>query len=153
MPFKKGQPGGPGRPKNSKSKITKDKEARLAEAAATVLVSGKVSHAKKFPRKGPSPKDLLLDTMRGAYAAANARSAEAAALERAAALLPQGPEREGMLRDAAAAKMNAGVHLSHATELAKDVAPYEHAKLVSKDTTVSGTVIVKIKRYSDPVPV
>ncbi len=89
MPFKKGQPGGPGRPKSEKTlkkeALAKTVTAAKAEAKAAVevaRVSSGQSKDKAAPKagKGITPVDLMLDAMREAWSVYKTGGIEVAAI-------------------------------------------------------------------------
>lgn len=182
-----GQPG-PGRPKGSKNKATKEREARAAALMAPGVVApknsgGKTGSARKTgpaPSKAPdgiSPKDLLLTSMRAAWDTAHAIMAVVAEHEADLALLGQaragqpltnyrrlgelmGMKPGEVVPDDAIAKaadklraeitrlkIDAGAAATRAQALAKDVAPYEHAKLQNVDGKLVGDIFVEIKKF------
>jgi hypothetical protein len=100
--------------------------------------------------EGISAKDLLLTTMRMAWESAHAKAAEARELDALAAAATDGDVMESFRKTANELRMEAGRHVGIAQQAAKDVAPYEHARLQSVDATVAGGIVVEIKQYTAP---
>jgi hypothetical protein len=106
---------------------------------------------------GISPKDLLLSSMRDCWHHAHALQMEALDCRVQAELLPEMPPdpdtgklsaRDLLLERARYLDIGAQGQLVRAAELAKDVAPYEHAKLANQDVRLIGDIKLTIKKYS-----
>jgi hypothetical protein len=150
------RPGG-GRPKGSKTKnktAARGAVSQAVVAGALALASTGLAMKGDAPAVAPegiSPKDLLLTTMRMAWESAHLKAAEARELDALAAAATDSETMESFRRTANELRMEAGRHVGIAQQAAKDVAPYEHAKLSNVDATVSGGVVVEIKQYALPV--
>ena len=145
---KGGKRPGAGRKPGSKSKVTVAKLAARQVAVETAVGKAPKRPAPVAAKKGISPKDLMLESMRSAWEThyrlmdeARQVKAEAEALGKDHAAYGALIERVGNLKTAADAA------LTEATDLAVKAAPYEHAKLANVDTRVRGNVVVKIAKF------
>lgn len=149
------RPGG-GRPKGSKTKNRDGKRGPVSSAVisgALALASTGMAIKGEAPAVAPpgiSAKDLLLSTMRMAWESAHAKAREARELDELAAAATDSEAIESFRRTANELRMEAGRHVGIAQQAAKDVAPYEHARLQSVDATVAGGITVQIKQYVLP---
>lgn len=144
---------------------------------APAKAKSKTKGAPKTAPDGISPKDLLLTSMRAAWETAHALAAVVAEHEADLAILEQAvvgqpltnakrlgellgvkvgavlstgdlDKARARIRDEVARlKLDAGAAASRAQALAKDVAPYEHAKLQNVDGKLVGDLIVEIKKF------
>jgi hypothetical protein len=146
---------GSGRPKGSKTK-NRGKPSPVSQAVisgALALASTGMAIKGEAPVVAPagiSAKDLLLSTMRMAWESAHAKAREARELDELAAAATDSEAIESFRRTANELRMEAGRHVGIAQQAAKDVAPYEHARLQSVDATVAGGITVQIKQYVLP---
>lgn len=178
MPFVKGGPGGPGRKKSPKT-LKKEKVARSASATkAEAKAAEEVArlNAGKTKVKGAakiSPKDLMLEGMREAWAAYKAGGLQVQAIrdralemiDDAQHLTPTEGETDPALRarkaeakeagnklleESVKAMDRVGADLTRAFEFAKAAAPYEHAKLQTSTIQGEMELTVNIKQYGPP---
>lgn len=99
-------------------------------------------------RPGISPLDLLLDQMREAWEDARRHRAEGNALKEEAFSLPAGdPQRRITLEAAGEKLMAAFADEKRARELAKDAAPYQHAKLSNTQAHLTGDVTITRRSF------
>lgn len=144
-----------GRPKGARDTAARTGTAAARELAAQphiarILESTKIEDAPSVVPDGITPKDLLVRQMRTCWAQGHALAGEAHALDRSAAHLCQGPERETMRAQAVDMRKAAQDQFANASKLAMDVAPYMHAKLQNIEQRVAGDIIIEIKEYADP---
>jgi len=148
---------GAGRPKGSKSKVTKasttEKKAlkAIAQVAALAVPATGILMPPTAPSVAPdgiSPKDLMLTTMRMAWESAHTKSREATELDEMALAATDGDVAESFRKTANELRVEAGRHVAIAQQAAKDAAPYMHARLQTVDATVAGGITVTIKQYA-----
>lgn len=152
---------GAGRPKGAKTKKrTVEAKAQkamtaIAQVAALAVPDTGLTMPSEPPSVAPagiSAKDLLLTTMRMAWASAHRKAAEAANLDALALAATDSETMESFKKTANELRLEVGRHVAIAQQAAKDVAPYEHARLQAVDATVSGGIVVEIKQYNLPAP-
>jgi len=137
-----------GRQPGTKNRKTIAKQAaKLAEVVSDQPLTSKRG-GPLVGRKGISPKDLLLDSMRAAWDVYHEMMARSAAHAKDARALPDtDPAKQALVDKALDLRRLAGEQLELATDLAVKAAPYEHAKLANVDTRVRGNVVVKIAKF------
>jgi len=166
-----------GRPKGSKTKRKLTRRAdRMAAALGGGIKSVKPrACSRESPLEalaGISPLDLLLTSMRNAWETAYRLAAAAELLEKDAAILRTRTDAEAIRKvlwldekapysvaevndktaelekRATDLRIQAGVHLSTAQGLAKDVAPYVHPKLANTDSRISGELTIVQRKFA-----
>lgn len=98
-------------------------------------------------RPGISPLDLLLDQMREAWEDARRLRAEGLVLKGEGFAMELGQERTRKLVDAGEKMLAAVAAEKKARELAKDAAPYQHAKLSNTQAHLTGDVTIHRKSF------
>ena len=143
---------GSGRPKGSKNKKTVSK---LAAGTAVIAFTAPVAKGGAIKaqvidkaKKGISPKDLLLHTMREAWAAYYRLMAEAGQCKAEAEGMGSNHEAYAALVERCSTlKVAADMQLELATDLAVKAAPYEHAKLANIDGKIRGNVLIELQKF------
>lgn len=153
MTFQKGRVKTGGRKKKEATggKAYKPKSSTRAERLAPSLASAVDTVEPIEARDGIAPKALMLETMRGAWAAAHARKRDCVAVEEqiaAAVLLGRDAAEIGALKDQLVRlQMEVGTHITLALETAKAVAPFEHPKLAQQDNKIAGELTIIQRKF------
>jgi hypothetical protein len=143
---------GAGRKPGSKDRRTLAKIAAgtdmIVARAPAVVAKAKPVVVHVSAKKGISPKDLLLHTMREAWDAYFRLLDEAQRVKGEAEEVGTGhPRHTGLMERAGTLKLAADMALEQACDMAVKAAPYEHPKLANVDNRIRGNVIVEIAKY------